>query len=160
MFIQIAIFLSFYLMMIIAGIPASLGKEQSSVEGTCFMGSKSFEKCLLRMHSHGAVIHFADTATSAIPLISFQSDHLLFPNPNPVVAIRAEQRPEKVQPSNEHLLIDSIKIDNVRLQLSDDLLDQLSSGTLRVSLNISTADIQISDSEFKKLIASQNGRGL
>ena len=160
MFIQIVIFLSVYLTIANAGIPASLGKELSSVKGTCFMGSKSFEKCLLRMHSHGTVIHFADTATSAIPLISFQSDHLLFPDPNPVVAIRAEQRPENVQRSNEYLLIDSIKIDNVCLQLTDDLLDQLSSGTLRVSLNISTADIQISDGEYKKLIASQNDRGL
>jgi hypothetical protein len=138
----------------IYGFPLSLGGELSIATGRCSVGNDTYERCFVKLHEYGFSIHASDDKTlSSIPLLIFQSHKVIFPKhtSDSSILVTANQNV-----SQDVIKVKRIHIKDVDLPASEELYRQITSDTLRVSLNLGRTDFQIEESEFKKLVAFTN----
>ena len=135
--------------------PISLGSELSLATGRCAVGNQVYEKCFIKIHSYGISIHSADTTLSSIPLIAFQSHSTLFPEPSTSSIIIVDPVDENKKPTRDDIKIKTVTIRDLSLPRSRELVDQLTSGRLRVAINVARADIQMDEQEYVKLLNTQ-----
>lgn len=135
--------------------PLSLGGELSLTTGRCAIGNQVYEKCFIKIHSYGISIHSADTTLSSIPLIAFQSHSVLFPEPSTSSIIVVEPVDDNKKSSRDNIKIKSVTVRDLSLPHSQELVDQLTSGRLRVAINVARADIQMDEQEYVKLLDTQ-----
>lgn len=138
--------------------PLTLGRELSMTTGQCVVGSQVYPNCIIKLHAYGVSVHSADNTLSSIPIISFQSNSALIPEPYSISRPVVEQRNGSAASTTTTVKLNSLTIKDLVLPISRDLVDQFTSGTLRAIVNVRTADIQMDSSEYDKLLKYQSSQ--
>jgi hypothetical protein len=135
--------------------PLSLGAQVTTTTGKCAIGSQVYNNCVVRVHAYGVSIHAADTTLSSIPLIAFQSDSILFPEPTTSPIIVVEPVGARLDDKVDRIRVDSLTVRDLSLPATLGLMDQLMAGRLRVSVNVTKADIKMDEQEYAKLLQTR-----